>query len=312
MLDGHSSHKGLEVLEFAKEHGIILFCLPPHCTHRLQPLDICVYGPLTVYYDQEIAKWLKANPGRVVTHTQVAYLFGNAYKKAATVDNALNGFRKAGIQPFDPDVFPEWMFCPAEATNYDTTTDENHHSANDGGIIQVDMPIPTTKPQSHKLDTQASKDADEDSTPITNQSVENIQKLNVSITDLSPIPVAAPPADGKRKPRKRGATGVINSTPDIIVAKCLEAEKSAKQVRKSARTIKKRVFEVENEESGSDMELEDINDDSDAACIFCNELYSKSKPGEFWLRCQMCSNWSHCECAGVNRNTKTYVCDLCN
>jgi hypothetical protein len=37
--DGHGSHNTLELIELAREHNIILFCLPPHTTHKLQPLQ---------------------------------------------------------------------------------------------------------------------------------------------------------------------------------------------------------------------------------------------------------------------------------
>lgn len=84
ILDGHSSHKGLEVLEYAKENGIILFCLPAHCSHRVQPLDVGFFAPLQTFYNMEIQKWTRDNPGRTVTHFQVAKLFNNAYLKAAT------------------------------------------------------------------------------------------------------------------------------------------------------------------------------------------------------------------------------------
>lgn len=66
IVDGHSSHKQLDVLNYAKENGIILLCLPPHTTHRLQPLDVAFYGPLKTYFNQEVSKWLKNNPGRTV------------------------------------------------------------------------------------------------------------------------------------------------------------------------------------------------------------------------------------------------------
>lgn len=33
ILDGHASHKGIDALTFAKENGIEVVCLPPHCTH---------------------------------------------------------------------------------------------------------------------------------------------------------------------------------------------------------------------------------------------------------------------------------------
>ena len=38
-LDGHKSHVNVEAAEFCVESGIELLCLPPHSTHRLQPLD---------------------------------------------------------------------------------------------------------------------------------------------------------------------------------------------------------------------------------------------------------------------------------
>ena len=43
ILDGHVSHKTLAAIEFAREKGIVMITLPPHCAHRLQPLDVSVY-----------------------------------------------------------------------------------------------------------------------------------------------------------------------------------------------------------------------------------------------------------------------------
>ena len=45
-LDGHYSHLSLELVLHAKSQGVHLFCLPPHLTHILQPLDVGVYGPV--------------------------------------------------------------------------------------------------------------------------------------------------------------------------------------------------------------------------------------------------------------------------
>lgn len=117
LLDGHNSHKSLEVLEYAKENGVFLFCFPAHCTHRLQPLDVGFFAPLQTYYGQQIQTWLKQNPGRIVTHFQVAGLFNKAYLKAATSENAVHAFAKTGIYPFDNNVFEEWMFQPSSTTD---------------------------------------------------------------------------------------------------------------------------------------------------------------------------------------------------
>ena len=45
-VDGHTSHMTLDVIDVACSNGVILFCLPPHTTHALQPLDVAVFKSL--------------------------------------------------------------------------------------------------------------------------------------------------------------------------------------------------------------------------------------------------------------------------
>ena len=41
ILDGHSTHtQNIDVNNKARENGVYLLCLPPHCSHKLQPLDV--------------------------------------------------------------------------------------------------------------------------------------------------------------------------------------------------------------------------------------------------------------------------------
>ncbi|KIJ48785.1 hypothetical protein M422DRAFT_91853, partial [Sphaerobolus stellatus SS14] len=44
--DGHGSHESNEMLKKAFTCNILLLSLPPHTTHKLQPLDVGVFGPL--------------------------------------------------------------------------------------------------------------------------------------------------------------------------------------------------------------------------------------------------------------------------
>ena len=44
--DGHKSHKMIKLCEAVEQHDIQLYCLPAHTSHRLQPLDVGVFGPL--------------------------------------------------------------------------------------------------------------------------------------------------------------------------------------------------------------------------------------------------------------------------
>ena len=46
LIDGHASHITIEAIDFCQANNIILFCLPPHTTHALQPLDVAVFKSL--------------------------------------------------------------------------------------------------------------------------------------------------------------------------------------------------------------------------------------------------------------------------
>ncbi|XP_040006666.1 tigger transposable element-derived protein 6-like isoform X3 [Xiphias gladius] len=43
IFDGHKSPVNLEVVEAARKEDVILLCLPPHCSHILQPLDMGLF-----------------------------------------------------------------------------------------------------------------------------------------------------------------------------------------------------------------------------------------------------------------------------
>ena len=102
ILDGHKTHtNNLPFIELARSKFVTVLCLPPHCSHRMQPLDVSFMKPLMTFYTQAIENWLRNHPGRVVTTYQVAELFTVAYTRAATPTNAINGFKKTGIWPID-------------------------------------------------------------------------------------------------------------------------------------------------------------------------------------------------------------------
>ncbi|XP_026318149.1 uncharacterized protein LOC113228920 [Hyposmocoma kahamanoa] len=131
LLDGHASHtKNIDLIDYAREHHVILLCTPPHCAHKLQPLDVAFMRPLSIYYSAEVKKWLKEHPGRVVTAYQVAKLFGQAYLQAATMPTAINGFKKCGIWPLDKNVFTDADFIAAETTNTENLTTGDPNMAN--------------------------------------------------------------------------------------------------------------------------------------------------------------------------------------
>ena len=137
IMDGHATHtKNINLIEMARANFVSILILPPHTSHRMQPLDVAFMGPFSTFYEQEVRSWLRNHPGRVVTIQQVGALFGKAYNKAATTSNAVSGFAKSGISPFDPNVFSDDCFDAA-------TTTERPAPASDASEAAPSVPSPS-------------------------------------------------------------------------------------------------------------------------------------------------------------------------
>jgi DDE superfamily endonuclease len=94
ILDGHVSHtQNIQAIVRARDRGVILLSLPPHCTHRLQPFDLTFSKPLSSLYNQCIDAWMRVNPGLGITENKVTQFFGEAYSKAACIATAMSGFK---------------------------------------------------------------------------------------------------------------------------------------------------------------------------------------------------------------------------
>nr|CAI5854020.1 unnamed protein product [Callosobruchus analis] len=48
-----SHTKNIDVIELARQHHVTILSLPPHCTHKVQPLDRAFMGPLKTYYSEQ-------------------------------------------------------------------------------------------------------------------------------------------------------------------------------------------------------------------------------------------------------------------
>lgn len=44
LMDNHSSHTSYEAIKYARENNIILLTFSPHLTHKIQSLDVGMYG----------------------------------------------------------------------------------------------------------------------------------------------------------------------------------------------------------------------------------------------------------------------------
>ena len=67
LFDGHTSHITIEAIEFCQANNIILFCLPPHTAHALQPLDVAVFKSLKDKFSKAIGSLSFTKKNFVVT-----------------------------------------------------------------------------------------------------------------------------------------------------------------------------------------------------------------------------------------------------
>ena len=101
VLDGHSSHFEPYSIQFAREHEVVIFCLPPHTTHECQPLDTTFFRSLKSHWQNSVHKFYQDNPGKAISKLNFCSVFKPAWLKASTPANFINGFKKTGIYPFD-------------------------------------------------------------------------------------------------------------------------------------------------------------------------------------------------------------------
>ena len=89
---------------------------PPHCSHRLQPLDRTFLRSLKAAYSRSCENWIVCNKGRRISQFDVIPLFKQAYNslmsslslsRRTTRTTATNGFNATGLCPLDDSKFEE-------------------------------------------------------------------------------------------------------------------------------------------------------------------------------------------------------------
>lgn len=221
IMDNHDSHLTIKAIELAKTNGVHMLTFPPHCSHKMQPLDLSVYGPLKRYFASACNSWQLSHPGRTITIYEIASLLGQAYPRAFTIDNITSGYVKPGIFPFDRDAFGDDEFLSSFVTDRENPA----AVADDGAVL-----LPTTPTHT----TQQLVSADEPSTSASTVTA------TVTPEQIRPYPKAPPRASTNRNNRKR-STAILTDTP---VKQRLEQQVSERAAKKSKPTQLKTLRKV--------------------------------------------------------------------
>lgn len=117
LLDNHASHVSIKCIDYCRDNGIVMLSFPPHCSHKLQPLDRSVYGPFKKAVNTACDGWMRANPGKTMTIYDIPGIVATALPRAMTLSNIQAGFRVSGICPYNRQIFSDLDFAPSYVTD---------------------------------------------------------------------------------------------------------------------------------------------------------------------------------------------------
>ena len=105
IVDGHSSHVNMAFLDRCDRLKILVLILPPHSTHKLQPLDCGNFQPLATRYSQGINRILSDSEGEASMTKRLFFgVFKPAFLQAFSEENIRSAWSKTGLWPYDPDL----------------------------------------------------------------------------------------------------------------------------------------------------------------------------------------------------------------
>lgn len=337
IMDGHTSHLTIELIDLARENNVILYCLPPHLTYLLQPLDVAVFKSLkdhfTRYCHQAKLISLRSSAILNVNRNNFTAIFKEAFEKSMVMAIIKNGFRKCGIAPFNP-----------EAVDWTKLTDDEAIEAS--AIDSVPTSAAGATPTSSAA-TQSPFASVRDHPMIQGQCFpERLCEVLI-----------VPHFEGRKKKSVRITTSARVLTSDEHRAEYdkkleIEAQKKAeKEERKANRERRKAEKErqkatggskkraktkeslptkpvapvrtskriadlpVRNFEKMASLELPESESDSesDEVCNRCGEWDTPGEEDEFtWLKCDNCAKWYHMECEFPDFNGQASVsCNDC-
>ena len=198
IVDGHNSHKTLQAVDLARDNGITMITLPPHSTHKLQPLDRTFFKSLKANYNRASDNYMTTNVGKRITQYDMAEIFGKAYGISATVEKAVTGFQATGLWPFDDTKFTDEDFAAAMMTDEPMpashiVTGSGNGTTGSGSGSSVDAGVSVVSPGT-------------------------ISEATAVLAELSPRPKIAKPRSRTRMPE---SAEIVTSSPykNTLIAK---------------------------------------------------------------------------------------------
>ena len=87
LMDNHESHVSLKLVEEARDAGVVILTFPPHCSHRLQPLDVAVFSSVKRFFRTSLSEFMLSHPGQRPTIYDLPAIFSQPFLNGMTPSN---------------------------------------------------------------------------------------------------------------------------------------------------------------------------------------------------------------------------------
>lgn len=234
LMDNHESHLSLDAVDFCKEQGIVVLTFPPHCTHRLQPLDCSVFGPFKTAYNKACNAWMCNHPNQPITIHYVAEVVGHAYPKAFTMANITAGFKSTGISPLDPDVFDDSDFLASTSCGPATDTGHERTDVDDDPVAPPTQPTTNERHRSpspiHPQPGDAPLTTSPPPPPTASEQPQGSNEENQRISPEMIRPYPIPPrCESRKRGRPPGRCAIMTDTPEKELLAAAKQKKTQKK-----------------------------------------------------------------------------------
>lgn len=117
VMDNHHSHTfNMEVLQLFKDNSVVVFGLPSHTSHILQPLDKVPFSILKSKWNEQMRLYTRNTGGKALTKSEFFRVFNPCFEQAMTTEHAQAGFRGTGLFPVNVKAINPVAFAPSRTT----------------------------------------------------------------------------------------------------------------------------------------------------------------------------------------------------
>lgn len=140
IFDGHGSHLTYNMAQMAADNQVTLYCLPPHTSSKLQPLDVGVYGPLKTRWALILRDFYKESRMKNVTKEGFPSLLKKLFETVVNrPGNAVNAFASCGLCPLNRLAITPAMILPSVPYS---SNDEPAQQSTSGSVPVVSPQTP--------------------------------------------------------------------------------------------------------------------------------------------------------------------------